>query len=333
MSERERKIASLLNSFSVHGDDVSDQMRSVIVDYFCEDNADQLDTSDESSEDSDVEAVDVETERMERQFTDSSAEAVISEAHSPETERHSSSLIAEVVPANNTINDFTTRRDEITKERKLVEDFLSAGCGCSAQCHTKFTSDVFHSSRLDCLELNSYEELHTNPLHTVLMGSFNALLCDSEKTVGIGARHEKRERSRFVPYFRGLRVCRRTFLFAHAIGEKVFKNMKKHFSKYGLEQRIHGNVHGNIVQHASLESVCRVKLYIQNYCEEVALVLPGRVSTFSNPDLLLLPSGESKQGIYRKYCESCMTDKVRPMSFQTHLVSILSKRGNSETQD
>ena len=159
------------------------------------------------------------------------------------------------------------------------------------------------------MDLNYYNEQHINSLHLVLLGSFNALICDSEQTVGKGAKHVQRERSRFFPHFRGLPVCRKTYQFAHAIGDKVFKNIKKHFNKVGLQERMHGLAHVKSPQkRMPFESILRIKSYIQNYSEQVSLVLPGRVNSFSNPDLLLLPSNDTKQKVYNSYklaCEEC----------------------------
>ena len=79
------------------------------------------------------------------------------------------------------------------------------------------------------MALDYYNEHHVNNMHLLLKGSFNVLICDSMKTIGRCAKHVDRERSQFLHFFRGLPVCRKTFMFAHAIGVKILRNVKFHF--------------------------------------------------------------------------------------------------------
>lgn len=81
-----------------------------------------------------------------------------------------------------------------------------------------------------------------------------------------------------------------------------------------LQPRVHGSSHSNPARCATFESVTRIKSFIHNYAEQNSLVLPGQVSSYSNPDLFLLPSSDTKEKIYHDYSEACKQDSVSPLS-------------------
>ncbi len=283
-------IARTLNMFNLQH---SEEFKQTLADYMCGDgnsSTDEDDADDHSSSDDlnvpnlpDVDIQDTEADYNER--------PLVPLLQSPQY--------------GNGLDD----------EEKVVDSFLAEGCGCQRRCASQFTRDVLISSRLDCKALDYYDDHHVNSMHLLLKGSFNALMCDSTKTIGRGAKHVDRERSRFIPLFRGLPVCRKTFMFAHAIGIKTFRNVKNHFLAHGLEAKIHGNVNAtSIAKRLPLEMVSRVKSFISNYAEQVSLVLPGRVSSFANADLYLLPSTDSKQKLYTMYNQACLEDNSQPVS-------------------
>lgn len=78
---------------------------------------------------------------------------------------------------------------------------------------------------------------------------------------------------------------RATFIFLHSIGEKHFKNLKRHFSQHGLSPRCHGNT-GSIPRHAvTLDDAKRAVTFLFEYAETHALLLPGRVPGYKRTDL------------------------------------------------
>jgi len=54
-----------------------------------------------------------------------------------------------------------------------------------------------------------------------------------------------------------------------------------------------------------VDIICGIKTFILNYAEKFGLVLPGRVASFNNADLMLLPSFSSKAYVYRQYQNVC----------------------------
>ena len=54
------------------------------------------------------------------------------------------------------------------------------------------------------------------------------------------------------------------------------------------------------------DDTTRIFQFIQNFAEEHALVLPGRVPGFKRSDIRLLPSTNSKASIWRDYYKPAM---------------------------
>jgi len=128
------------------------------------------------------------------------------------------------------------------------------------------------------------------------MGSLNSNVCDSS-TTGKQSKHKPAECvfSRFQPMFRGVSVCMEMFLFAFHCSRKLFKSVKKQFRESGLDLKIHANVHATAKSRGfNVDMIYKVKTFIQNYAETFGLVLPGRVASFNNADLMILPSSSSK---------------------------------------
>jgi len=126
--------------------------------------------------------------------------------------------------------------DEIRRmEEDAVDRFLSEGCHCTLQCHTKFTRDTLLQAHMDCQAMDYYDSDHINHFHVLLMGSLNSNVCHSSFT-GKESKHKPTERvlSRFQPMFRGVSVCMCMFLFGFHCSLKVFKSAKKQFRENGL---------------------------------------------------------------------------------------------------
>ena len=93
------------------------------------------------------------------------------------------------------------------------------------------------------------------------------------------------ERARSTFHFQGKRVCRAAFLLLHGIGEKRFKNLKKHFSENGLSPRRHGN-QGRVPHNAVTLNDARLAVtFLFEYAEMHAILLPGRVPGYQRTDL------------------------------------------------
>lgn len=115
-------------------------------------------------------------------------------------------------------------------------------------------------------------------------------------------------------YFCGNRVCKETFLFAHGIGPKRYKNLVAHFDKNGLIPRMHGNTKRLPANTISLEWTKSIYNFIENFATIHALPLPGRLPHQSSDEkALLLPTHMTKRFIYREYCMVCTQNGEAPV--------------------
>lgn len=87
--------------------------------------------------------------------------------------------------------------------------------------------------------------------------------------------------------------------------KKKIKNEKKRLRNYGVAEKAHGNVMNS--NHAVETSVRLNALkFLQNFSEQNALVLPGRLPTYRlSTDLRLLPCSMTKAYVYNEYCKAC----------------------------
>ena len=103
----------------------------------------------------------------------------------------------------------------------------------------------------------------------------------------------------------GLRVCKRTYLFAHGVGEKRYRNLCKHFDANCVTPRIHKNTKKVPHNAYSAEEEKQVVTFIQNFADCHAMPLPGRMPNMKDYSVMMLPSDMTKSGIWKNYVESC----------------------------
>ena len=110
----------------------------------------------------------------------------------------------------------------------------------------------------------------------------------------------------------GMAICRKTFLFLHAVDKDRHQNLKQHYIKNGLETRIHKNTK-RTPKHSFLYSTKKYMVkFLQNYAEENALLLPGRIPGYKRDDIKLLPSSRSKRVWVKSTQMSFMSITVEP---------------------
>ena len=122
-------------------------------------------------------------------------------------------------------------REEDEAEERVVDDFIAKGCGCllgpkGSPCSKSFSRAEHSITRMNCHEMSATE------LDMLVLAHLDA------HRHNIGSEHAR------VPidcYFGGKRTCKATFLFAHGIGSKKYKNLITHFENNGLVPRRHGN--------------------------------------------------------------------------------------------
>ena len=94
-------------------------------------------------------------------------------------------------------------------------------------------------------------------------------------------------------------ICKKTFVFLYGIGKDRLRSVKEHYLNDGLETRVHGNKKRLPHNYISIEAINNVVRFLQNYAEENAILLPGRIPGYKRDDIKLLPSSCSKAMSYK----------------------------------
>ena len=174
-----------------------------------------------------------------------------------------------------------------------IPRFMTDGCGCKHNdgqpCSNLFTAEQLQGSRLEANELSRDE------LDLVILGKLAAFL-------RVDKARPQQHRAHFL--HGGQKVCKKTFLFLHGIGEMRLKNLMKHFKQNGITGRTHGNTRHRPHHALSLPTVKSVVTFIVNYSEQHSLALPGRIPGYSRTDIQLLPSSTSKKSIWELFQSS-----------------------------
>lgn len=92
-------------------------------------------------------------------------------------------------------------------------------------------------------------------------------------------------------------ICKEMFLCMYGISYSRFRRLKHHYENHGISQRIHGNtmrLPPNMLPQAVAEDA---KTFLNNYVEDNAVLLPGRIPGFKSDDIKLLSSSETKMSV------------------------------------
>ena len=211
---------------------------------------------------------------------------------------HNTAPVVEVQP-----NKLHLEREENTS----VQRFLTDGCGCDladGPCSSIFTVESVADYRGQCSELSRVE------LDMAILGQLSAFTNTSTLTV-----HSSRYRhspanlqwTRMVFWHGGRRVCRKMFLFLHAISKKRLENLQESFKENGLAPRQHGNTHRLPANTISFPDKQRVVEFLLTYAEANAILLPGRIPGYKCTDVQLLPSSTTKRHVWQQYCTSLLS--------------------------
>ena len=85
------------------------------------------------------------------------------------------------------------------------------------------------------------------------------------------------------------------FTFLHGIGKDRLRNVRDSYLTNGLETRLHGNTKRLPHNHLTHAVITNVMEFLNNYAEENAILLPGRIPRHKRDDIKLLPSSRSKK--------------------------------------
>ena len=86
----------------------------------------------------------------------------------------------------------------------------------------------------------------------------------------------------------------------------------------GLLPRVHGNARRLPSNALTFESIKHVVSFIENYAEDHAILLPGRIPGYKRSDLQLLPCSTTKRSVWRTYCSATTnTTNVHCLAYTT----------------
>ena len=181
--------------------------------------------------------------------------------------------------------------DEIVRK---VKKFMRETCGCAlglngCPCSDQFTEETVLYNLNNCLELSSAE------LDLVILANIQVFT----KREKVGDKRSRSPRCSFI--YQTSPICKEMFLHLYGIGYSRFRRLKEHYQEHGIFPRIHGNtkhVPGNATSEKSLEAI---HAFIENYVEENAIVLPGRIPGFKSEEIRLLSSSETKMSVWKEY--------------------------------
>ena len=181
----------------------------------------------------------------------------------------------------------------LTPDVNECEQFYQRTCGCNKDqgnpCSKLFPLQHYIEMRAHCSFLTKGE------LDLVLMGFISSASLDSE-AVKDGRHHNTAKRKRLTMTYKhhGMEICKKTFLFLHGIGKDRLQNVKDHYKVEGIQVRINKNT--KCTPHHAMPFFAKrhVLTFLNNYAEENAILLPGRIPGYKRDDIKLLPSSRSK---------------------------------------
>ena len=285
-------VARILNRYGASARDVVEDVSDVIADYFDDRHHAAVDA------DSNPDADDSED-------TDEVAESTAMDFETSQQE------VSDDVPIIRIQYDYQPDSEHVVGDK--LNSLFAKGCGCARNCVKKFPQDLIQQSALDCMDNDFYCNQHVSHQHLLLLGAMNSLVHNQPETIQKDHKSQSRVESRSTYMFRGIEVCRNFFSVVFGCGEKRLKNVKKQFLSEGISPKQHGNIH-KTSSHANFEKRVTARTFIQNFAENHALVLPGRLPNYKNPDLKLLPSSYTKKHVYSLYESALRNAGQEPLS-------------------
>ena len=165
---------------------------------------------------------------------------------------------------------------------------------------------------LEDIRLNMAELTKEN-LDLIILANMQQNRVNSSQTKQTATHTDRKERRRAsVKFFLlGRQVCRSTYLFAHGVGIKRYKNLCKHYDNHGFGPRRHGNVGKSSHNAFSISDEQSVISFISNYADYNAMPLPGRMPKMKDYTVMMLPSDVTKTNLWRKYSKACAEASCR----------------------
>lgn len=180
-------------------------------------------------------------------------------------------------------------------DEDVCAEFVRRTCGCKKAngkaCSSLFSVEHYIMLRAQCALLSR------NELDMVILGSIMSTTLDDDHCVKDG-RHKSAKRSKASSNFmhHGYNVCKVTYAFLYGVGvNHRILAIRKHYQENGLEPRTHKNYKRLPSHTLSFDDITRIVKFLEQYAEQHAILLPGRVPNHKRDDVKLLPSSTSKK--------------------------------------
>ena len=105
------------------------------------------------------------------------------------------------------------------------------------------------------------------------------------------------------------------FLHLYGISYSWLRQLKEHYKTHGIYPRTYGNTRSlpsNTLPQSTTENIHNL---LNNYIEENAIVLPGRIPGFKSKDEKVWSSSETKMSVWRVYTATCETSEEQSVSY------------------
>ena len=183
---------------------------------------------------------------------------------------------------------------EQSAESLKCKEFLRTTCGCTKAngkpCSTLFSEEHYTHLRAQATFL-THEQLDL-----VILGSIMATVStDDFRSSYCRHKHAKRQKTTTTYMHQGHHLCKTTYDFLHGVGSHRVKNIRRSYIQNGLVVRTHGNAKRLPHNALTYTQITNLVKFIQNYAEQNAILLPGRVPGFKRDDLKLLPCSDNKK--------------------------------------
>lgn len=219
-----------------------------------------------------------------------------SEGH-PSSESHPSAVNNEPQTLTETHSDTSSCAPDRPSESSDVrecEKFVQQTCGChlakGAPCSSLFSVEHYIQLRAQSSFLTRDE------LDLTLLGSIMSTVVHGEYVRdGRHKPNKRRKKTTMLYMHHAHEICKKTFTFLYGIGKDRLRNVKDSYLTNGLETRVHGNIKRRPHNHLAHAVITNFTKFLENYTEENAILLPGRIPGYKRDDIKLLPSSRSKK--------------------------------------
>lgn len=238
--------------------------------------------------------------------SDSNQEDQDTELDSTEVHRRIESYLSESNESENTVEQ-TEQTDDA--RNTLDSDVLQNcrdGCGCKLDCLSRFQQEEIVQHVYTLREMDKDEK------ELYVMGAFNQISKDSKRS-----RYGDRKRVRLSYSFKGITICRTSFLTMFDIGKRTFEALVKHYHQNGPVSRVHGNK-GKKPSHAlSFPDVERVVRFIVSTADDEGLPQPAAPRGKDGMPLVFLPASTLQREIHARYESVCSDLDVRSVKIRS----------------